>query len=369
MSEGKKRTKRAHAADESMSLEENIASQRRQLLAARREAPQLRSRAQALRREAEGMTRRWEARRRGVLLEDACALEAEAGVRESMQREHHFEATAVTYLRTYHKRIVEPGDTVESFVRSNDATRQRKAAILDEFLTEVSRAPARVAMATRDECPRCASHTKLLLCAAKSLMTCPTCGYAVTYLDATSSSTAFDDVVDYSQDSYKRINHYTRHIALCQGKEAHRVPDDILHTVMKDLYHRQGVRSADEITFLRVRESLRKLKLRKAYDHAVQVAGRLIGRPPPRVTPLQEEKLKAMFLKMQPAFQRHAPSNRTNFLSYSYVLYRSFQILGLTHMIDSVCLLKGRDKLEANDAIWARMSEDLGWPVFPLPAA
>lgn len=367
MTECKKRTKRAHADDESITLEEHIASHRRKLLTARREAPHLRGRAAALVKEADGLTRRWERRRAASLREEARLLVTEAEVRESMEREHHFEATVVTYMRTYHKRIVAPGDTVESFVRSNNATRERKAAILDEFLTEVSKAPARVAMATRDECPRCV-HTKLLLCAPKSLMTCPVCGYAVTYLDATSSSTAFDDVIDYSQYSYKRINHYTMHIALCQGKEAHRVPDDVLRTVMQDLYHRQGVRRADDISFLRVRDSLRKLKLRKAYDHAVQIAGRLAGRTPPRVTPVQEDRLKAMFLQMQPAFQRHAPSNRTNFLSYSYVLYRSFQILGLTHMLDSVCLLKGRDKLEANDAIFARMSEDLGWRVFPLPA-
>jgi hypothetical protein len=292
----------------------------------------------------------------------------EAVSRESMEREHHFEATVVTYLRTYHKRIVAPGSVMESFVRSNNATRQRKSAILDEFLTEVSEAPACVAMATRDECPKC-TGVKLLLCAPKSLMTCPQCGYAVTYLDATSSSTAFDDVIDYSQYSYKRINHYTMHIALCQGKETHRVSDDNLRAMMVDLHTRQNIHRIEDITLTRVRGSLRKLKLRREYDHAVQIMGRLTGRLPPRVTTQQEDRLKSMFLQMQPAFQRHVPRTRTNFLSYSYVLYKSFQIMGLTHMLDSVCLLKGRDKLEANDATFARMCEDLGWPVFPLPSA
>ena len=74
-----------------------------------------------------------------------------------------------------------------------------------------------------------------------------------------------------------------------------------------------------------------------------------------------------MFLQMQPAFQRHAPKSRTNFLSYSYVLYRCFQILGIPEMLDGITLLKGRDKLEANDAIFRRMCVDLGWPVFDLP--
>ena len=112
---------------------------------------------------------------------------------------------------------------------------------------------------------------------------------------------------------------------------------------------------------------LRKLRLRKAYEHVAQITARLSGVPPLRIPPSTEEQLRNMFLRMQPAFARHAPRTRTNFLSYSYVLYRCFQILGLHQMCDGIALLKGRDKLEANDAIFRKMSLDLGWPVFELP--
>jgi hypothetical protein len=145
------------------------------------------------------------------------------------------------------------------------------------------------------------------------------------------------------------------------------VPDDVLQAVMRDLYDRQKVTDAKDITQRRVRESLRKLRLRRAYDHVAQVTARLSGVRPERIPSDTEGKLKNMFLQMQPAFQRHAPKSRTNFLSYSYVLYRSFQILGLHHMLDGLTLLKGRDKLEANDAIFRKMSVDLGWPIFDLP--
>ena len=200
-------------------------------------------------------------------------------------------------------------------------------------------------------------------------MTCKQCGYSVSFLDATSSSTSFDDVIEFSQYSYKRVNHYSGWLTLVQGKEAHQVSDDILQAVMKDLYERQHVRVATDITQKRVRDALRKLRLRKAYDHVAQVTARLSGVRPPRIPPETEETLRNMFLQMQPAFQRHAPRTRTNFLSYSYVLYRCFQILGLTNMLDSITLLKGRDKLEANDAIFRKMCKDLGWPVFDLPPA
>lgn len=156
-------------------------------------------------------------------------------------------------------------------------------------------------------------------------------------------------------------------ISLCQGKEAHRVPMETLRLVMHELYQ-QRVQDPSEITQKKVRDILRRLRLRKAYDHVAQITARLSGIPPLRIRPETEERLRVMFLQMQPAFERHAPKSRTNFLSYSYVLYRCFQIMGLTHMLDGLSLLKGKDKLELNDAIFRNMCKDLGWPIFDLPA-
>ena len=367
-----KRTKRVRDASEELTLEEHIAAKRRELVAAREAAPAMRAEAQALRAKAEGMGARWQTRAAGDLRRRADALEAEAAARVSMEREHHFEATVVTYLRVYHQHApasdaTRKRETIEAYAKHTDAATECRAAVLDEFLTQMNQAPPKVAMAARDECPRC--DAKLLLCAPKSIMTCPQCGYAVAYLDATSSSTAFDENIEFSQYSYKRVNHYSMWLSLVQGKEAHRVPDDVLEAVMADLYDRQHITDPKDITCKRVREALRKLRLRRAYDHVAQVTARLSGVRPPRIPPETEERLRNMFLQMQPAFQRHAPKSRTNFLSYSYVLYRCFQILGLHHMCEGLTLLKGRDKLVQADQTFRRMCEDLGWPVFDLPPA
>ena len=71
-------------------------------------------------------------------------------------------------------------------------------------------------------------------------MVCPSCGYSVTFLDTTSVGTNYDDVIEYSAYSYKRVNHYHMWINVCQGKEAHRVPQEILDRVMEDLYNVKG---------------------------------------------------------------------------------------------------------------------------------
>ena len=371
-----KRTKRVRDVNESLTLDEHIHKRRTELVNARLEVPSLLAEADRLAREADRLTERWQVRLRKDMLTRARAIATEVECRRSMSREHAFESTVVTYLRRYYERpehmtravhATNKSDSIQAYVHHTDTTAQHRASIVDEYLTEMQRAPAKVAMSTRDDCPRCASHPQLLLCAARSIMSCPTCGYSITFLDATSSSTSFDEVVEFSQYSYKRVNHYTMWLALLQGKETHRVAPDVIHAVAADLYHRLHVRSLDDITTKRVRESLRHLRLRRAYDPVAQITHRLTGRKPTRITPNIEEQLKNMFLQMQPAFQRHAPKSRTNFLSYSYVLYRCFQMLGLPEMLSGITLLKGRDKLEANDAIFRKMCVDLGWPVFDLP--
>ena len=291
-----------------------------------------------------------------------------------MRREHDLETSVVAYLRTYHEAEAPPPPPRGASCAARGppppgrGAQQRRTRILDEYLTEMNQAPPKVALAARDECPRC-EGTKFLLCSAKSIMSCPRCGYAVTFLDATTSSTSFDEAIDFSPYSYQRVNHWMSWLSLCQGKEAHRVPDDVLEKVMAELYHEQGITDAAAITQKAVRAALRKLRLRKAYDHVAQITGRLSGRKPLRIPPETEEKLRNMFLAMQSSFAKHAPKSRTNFLSYSYVLYRCFQILKLDHMLDGIALLKGRDKLEANDAIFRKMAADLGWPVYDLPPA
>ena len=372
-----KRTKRIRDESEHLSLEEHIAQRRGVLVREREEAPTLRRRAREMRAKAGALAHRWQARMRAEYHRRADELEFEASVRESMHREHTFESTVVAYLRVYHKESGVPSssvqatrksDSIEAYVRQTDIVAQRRTVILDEYLAETTRAPPKVVMAAHD-----VSALRLVARPAAASMqhalhlSCPACGYSVTYLDATTSSTAFDEVIEFSQYSYKRVNHYSMWLTLVQGKEAHRVPDDVLTQVMTHLYDQQGIRVPTDITPRRVRDVLRKLRLRRAYDHVTQITARLSGVRPPRLTPATEEKLRNLFLQMQPAFQRHAPKTRTNFLSYSYVLYRSFQMLGLHHMLDNITLLKGRDKLEANDAIFWRMADDLGWKVSDLP--
>lgn len=374
-SQSVKRTRRGDLQGEELTLEQHISKRRMELVDARMAAPRLQERARELERQAELLERnRWQKRKSADMRLEAAQLRQEADTRLSMTREHHFEKRVVVYLRTYYtcggaKGAARKRQSSEDTTRSAEVNNKQRSKIVDEYLLENGAAPPRVAMASRDECPRCDNAHKLMLCSESSTLTCPDCGYTVAFLDATSASTAFDEVIDYSPYSYKRINHFIQWLSLLQGKEAHVVPTQTLEAVMEDLYCRVRLRRAEDIDQKCVRESLRRLRLRKAYDHVAQITARLSGVRPARVTPEVEAQLKTMFLRAQPAFQRHAPSSRTNFLSYSYVLYRFFQILKVPHVLPGLTLLKGRDKLENNDKIFRKMCADLNWVVPDLPPA
>ena len=365
-----KRQKKGNVDLNSIPLDKHIEIKRNQLVSDRNEAPKLIEKAKDIIEKTKYMPHRWQWRIVKDMESEANELIEEAKIRQSMIREHEYEKLVVSYLQTYHKRI-EVGvsqhsnrkkDTIDAYVKQADLTTQRQATLVNEYLAEMGNAPPRVATNTRDDCPYC--YSKLLLQSQKSMMTCPECGYSTTYLDATSQNTSYDDTVEFSVFSYKRVNHFIQWIAHCQGKESYEVPKEIIENVMEELY-KQRVTSVEEITQKKVRDALKNLKLRKCYDHVCQITSKITGKRPFRISSDVEEILKIMFMKMQPVFEKYAPKSRKNFLSYSYVLYRCFQILGLDHMLDGLTLLKGKEKLALQDEVFVKIARDLGWKWSP----
>ena len=103
----------------------------------------------------------------------------------------------------------------------------------------------------------------------------------------------------------------------------------------------------------------------KYYEHINYIINRINGIPTPQFSPELEEKLCSMFRDIQGPFLKHCPKDRKNFLSYSYVLYKFFQILGLNEYLKFFPLLKSREKLYIQDQIWKKICEELNWQFIP----
>ena len=361
-------------------LEKHVANMRQYFISQRQEIPQLEKKCEDLRAQKKLMTQRYQTRMAFDVDAEINHLQEEIEIRRLMTREHEYEQMIAPYIAAYNQRveidesskdtprnITAPGcgkkrETIDTYVQQYDATATRQTTLVNEYLMETSDQPPKLALNTRDECPLC--HDNLMLVSSKSIMTCPACGYSIAYLDATMQSMSYSDDVEFSSFSYKRINHFNEWLQQVQGKENFEISQDILDAVMEEL-QRQRITNCAEITPKKVREVLKILKLRKAYEHVAQITSRLTGTKPLRVPAEAEEMCRLMFIAVQPAFEKHCPKDRKNFLSYSYCLYKFFQLLGYDEFLDSFTLLKGRDKLARQDEIFKKICEELQWEFLP----
>lgn len=114
-----------------------------------------------------------------------------------------------------------------------------------------------------------------------------------------------------------------------------------------------------------MKKILKKLQLTQYYEHTTYIISKLSGIPPPTISRETEEKIRLMFRQIQPPFEKHCPKDRTNFLSYSYVLHKFFQLLELDDFVKYFSLLKNREKLKHQDKIWEKICGDLNWDYYP----
>ena len=372
--------KQGKKSSTTLPLDKYVANQRGELKRQYDEVPELQKHLEALTQRAGSMLARHELRQRKDIEREMEVTRKEIEVRLSRVREEDYERCVAPYMQAYMERVEFqeatadssrniscPGssrrkETIDSYVIESDATAKRQTAIVNEYLSEMNMQAPKIAVHTRDSCPICSE--KLLLVAARAIMVCGECGYSVTYLDSTMSSMSYNDEVEFSSFSYKRINHFNEWLQQVQAKESYEVPAETIELVMQELY-RQRVTKLDDITPRRVRDTLKTLKLRKSYEHVAQITSRLTGRRAPRMSPETEDTCRLMFIAVQPVFEKHCPKDRKNFLSYSYCLYKFFQILGCDEFLDSFSLLKGRDKLFRQDEIFKKICVDLDWVFYP----
>lgn len=237
-----------------------------------------------------------------------------------------------------------------------------KREMLEEYMTLFDGTVSVPDIEVEEMCPLC--ELSLIVVDRKAQATCTRCGFSKFYIDSTTASMQYNTDMEFSSFSYKRVNHFNDWMAQVQARESNSVPNETLDLVMRELLVRR-IRRSDEITIPVVRDVLKHLKLRKAYEHVTQIVCRLTGQPPPRLHPHLEECCRIMFIQIQPSFERHK-GRRKNMLSYSYTLFKFLQLLGVEDVpMLHFSLLKSREKLEKQDEIFAKIAKDLDWEFIP----
>lgn len=238
-----------------------------------------------------------------------------------------------------------------------------KSTLVDEYLASID--PTYVRKTNNEILGNCYFCAVPLVCLPHDgIMVCPKCGYQETLLVEQNRPIYKQSAKETSHFSYKRINHFNEWISQVQGKESTDIPEDIFEKILAEI-KKENISDPKRISHSKMREILKKLRYNKYYEHINYIINRINGQPTPHFPPEVEEKLRSMFKQIQPAFLKHCPKDRKNFLSYSYVLYKFFQLLGMDEYLRYFPLLKSREKIFAQEVIWKAICQELNWEFIP----
>ena len=208
-------------------------------------------------------------------------------------------------------------------------------------------------------CPTC--DVEMTFYQNEALLGCPKCGHEEFILVDSEKPSYKDPPREITYFAYKKINHFNEWLAQFQAKENTDIPQDIIESVMREL-KKERISDPKKVKKDKIREVLQKLKFSKMYDHVQQIKNRIQQ----QMTMLtlskeMEEKLQHMFKEIQPAFIKYCPANRSNFLSYPYVLYKLCQLLEMDEFLPCFQLLKSREKLYQQDQVWQKICQEMRW--------
>ena len=237
----------------------------------------------------------------------------------------------------------------------------RRDALLDQYLQRMDPHYNRPSMNALNDtsfvCDACGEDMRISI--NDATVSCPHCGFHKLILMDSDKPSYKDPPREISYYAYKRINHFNEWLAQFQAKESTEIPEEVFENIQGQIKKERIQPSS--LNRSKIREILKKLKYNSYYEHVPHILSRLNGHTAPVMDREMEEKLRYLFKEIQPSFQKHCPAERSNFLSYSYVLYKLCELLDLDNFLHCFPLLKNRDKLYAQDKIWEKICKDLKW--------
>ena len=213
-----------------------------------------------------------------------------------------------------------------------------------------------------DYCEKCNIEKILYLSEGKVI--CKGCGDETLILIDSDKPSYKDPPREVTYFSYQRINHFNECLAQFQAKETTDIPQEVYDKIIVEL-KKERIKDMTQLTSPKIRDILKKLKKNKYYEHIPHIINKLNGVAPPVMSRETEEILRRMFKEIQIPFYKFCPKDRSNFLSYAYVLRKFVELLELDEFIECFNLLKDREKLYEQDKIWKDICKYLEWEFIP----
>lgn len=249
-------------------------------------------------------------------------------------------------------------NSIQDFVETQ--TKSDKADLLDKYMNIIddSYISEKNYKINNTICLKC--NIDRVLIQSEGIFVCPKCGLIEFIVVDSEKPNYKEPLQETSYFCYKRINHFNEWLSQFQAKESTEIPQFVYDKIIIEI-KKSRITNLALLTPNKMREMLKKLKFNKYYEHVPHIINKLNGLPPPVMSREIEEKLRSMFREIQEPFMTVCPKDRKNFLSYSYVLHKMCELLGLDEFLSCFPLLKSREKLHNQDLMWKKITGILGW--------
>lgn len=199
-------------------------------------------------------------------------------------------------------------------------------------------------------------------------VTCPGCsivkqggegiGYKQSYIEAQSSNKA--------PTPYDRRHHLREFIQRLEGAERTEIPEAVIRVILEKckMMSINPIEQPQMITYTFVRIGLRENGFAEFFENITQIISIVTRKQPVVFHEYQKERIQQIFQEIQEPFKIHK-GKRKNFLSYSYVLYKSCELLGYTDFLPYLPLFKAQKNLHSADKIWKSICKDLKFQFIP----
>lgn len=194
---------------------------------------------------------------------------------------------------------------------------------------------------------------------AEATAVCTVCGDVVTHQDedVAAADHAFlrTSVKNRERYAYKRVTHFRLWLERVQGLDY--VPPNVVADVRRVVSQYPIARVGPG----RMRSVLKELGHTAYFNSIPAIRWQLYAVAPFRLTPSQRADIESMFHDIEASFTR-VRGDRTNMLSYSFLLRRMLELLDIDATFDDIKELKHEVKAREVDDLWRLICDDLGFP-------
>jgi hypothetical protein len=137
-----------------------------------------------------------------------------------------------------------------------------------------------------------------------------------------------------------------------------KIPPLIIYAIKREV--KMSDHHSTCISALRIREILRKYRLRNFYGNVVQIYSILNCRIPPTMTKEIKSAFQQTFRMLKIPYEKHK-GDRKNFLSYPFTFKKLCEHLGYKQFIPFLDTVKSGESIRTQERIFHNICLDLGW--------